>query len=316
MPKRIVLLTVFFVVAAASAAELRPAAPALPGSVRLAHCLISLIDDVEVPAEKAGVLTSLVVREGNYLAEGAAIATIDDEQAAHQHESSVAEADAARAKSANSLEVEYAVATHRTAEAEFKIALSANAKQSNAVSAVEVEKLRLAAEQARIKIGVTEFERSLRTTEARGFDAKAKLTSADVRQRKILAPLEGEIVEVFFRPGEWVEPGKPLVRLVRLDRLRAEGFVSFSEHSPTTIMGRDVKVSVAVAGGKTETFNGRVTFVSPIVQPGGEYRIWAEIENRRERNEWLLRPGLEAEMEIAGSDPSSAVGGQSTEPPR
>ncbi len=268
------------------------------GEVRLSHCLVSLIDDIEVPAEKAGVLTNFSVREGDYLQLNAPIATIDEEQAALQHEAAQAEADAARAKATNPLEVEYAVATHRTAEAEYKIALSANAKQPNAVSAVELEKLRLAMEQARIKIGLTEFDQSLKGIEARGFDAKARLTATDVQQRKILAPLAGEIVEVFFRAGEWVEPGKPLVRLVGLERLRVEGFVKFTEHSPNTILGRGVKAVVVTADGKSEVFAGRVAFVSPLVQPGGEYRIWAEVENRRDGDQWLLRPGLEAEMTI------------------
>ena len=285
----------------ASAAELKTSdsssAP-IAGGVRLSHCLVSLIDDIEVPAEKPGVLTSLTASEGDYLEAQAPIAAIDEEQAALQHETAQAEADAARAKADNPLEIEYAVATHRTAEAEYKISLNANLKQPNSVSAVELERLRLAMEQARIKIGVTEFDQGLKRIEARGFDAKSRLTAAEVRQRQILAPLAGEIVEVFFRPGEWVEPGKPVVRLVRLDRLRVEGFIKFADHAPGTIHGRAVQATVATAGGKRETFTGRVTFVSPLVQPGGEYRIWAEVDNRRVGEHWLLRPGLEAELTI------------------
>ena len=294
----------FFATSFVAGAELKPVdaavAPQLAGGerLRIAHCLVSLIDDVEVPAEKPGVLTSLVAREGAYLEAGAPIAVIDEAQATLQHEAAQAEAAVAQAKADNPLEVDYAVATHRSAEAEYKIALSANAKQANAVSAVELERLRLAVEQARIKISVTQFDQSLKSIEARGFDAKARLTAVEVRQRKVLAPLAGEIVEVFYRPGEWVEPGKPIVRLVRLDRLRVEGFVRYDEQSPGSLHGKVVRVEVASAGGVRHTFHGRVTFVSPIVQPGGEYRIWAEVENRREAEHWLLRPGLEAELTI------------------
>ena len=285
----------------AAAAELKTSDtsdPPVTAGVRLSHCLVSLIDDIEVPAEKPGVLTSLSAREGSYLEAQALIAAIDEEQAVLQHETAQAEAEAARAKADNPLEIEYAVATHRTAEAEYKISLNANLKQPNSVSAVELERLRLAMEQARIKIGVTEFERGLKEIEARGFDAKSRLTAAEVRQRQVLAPLAGEIVEVFYRPGEWVEPGKPIVRLVRLDRLRVEGFVKFSDHAPGVIHGRTVRAMVDTAGGKRETFSGRITFVSPLVQSGGEYRIWAEVDNRRVGEHWLLRPGLEAELTI------------------
>lgn len=272
--------------------------PATGGIVRLSHCLVSLIDEVDVPAEKEGVLTSLAVREGDYVEHRAALGTIDEAQAAFQHEAAAAEADAAQARAGNPLEVDYAVATHSSAEAEYKIALSANAKQPNAVSAVELEKLRLAVEQARIKIGVTEFDRSLRAIEARGFQAKARLTQVDVDRRTMLAPIAGEVVEVFQSPGEWVAPGKPIVRLVRLDRLRVEGFVRFSEHAPGKILGREAAATIRFDDGREETFTGTVSYVSPIVQPGGEYRVWAEVENRRAGRHWLLSPGLEAEMTI------------------
>ena len=312
---RCLLVTACFVAlpGAAAAVELNrpaedsPAAAKVPGAappavVRLSHCLVSLIDDVEVPAEKAGVLTTFDVREGDYLQADALIATIDQEQARHQYEAARAESEAARKKATSELEVDYAVATHRTADAEHKIALSANAKQPNAVSVVEIEKLRLAAEQAAIKIGVTRFERELKAVEARGFESKAALAETDLRQRRIAAPLAGEVVEVFQRAGEWVEPGKPLVRLVRLDRLRVEGFVRFDVHAPARLAGRPVRAVVTMAGGKSETFVGRVTFISPLVQPGGEYRFWAEVDNRRDGDAWLLRPGVEAELVIEMKD--------------
>ncbi|MGC3967453.1 MAG: hypothetical protein QM775_08810 [Pirellulales bacterium] len=154
-----------------------------------------------MPAEKPGVLKSLVAREGAYLEAQAPIAVIDEAQAVLQHEAAQAEADAARAKAENPLEVEYAVATHRTAEAEYKIALSANAKQANAVSAVELERLRLAVEQARIKIGVTQFDQGLKSIEARSFDAKARLTGEEVRQRKILGRWPAKSWKCFTAPA-------------------------------------------------------------------------------------------------------------------
>lgn len=281
-----------------------PATIQSPAVVRLSHCLVSLIDDVEVPAEKAGVLTSLPVKEGDYLEQGASVATIDDVQARHALDSARADHAAAAARAESELEIEYAVATHRTADAEYKIALSANAKQPNTVAAVEAERLRLAAEQARIKIGVTQFEQQLRGIEAGGFGSKAELAAADLARHVICAPLAGEAVEVYFRTGEWVEAGKPIARLVRLDRLRVEGFVRFDELAPADVLHRPVRATIAVAGGRNETFTGRVTFVSPLIQPGGEYRIWAEVDNRRTGDQWLLRPGLEAELEL-GAKPAA-----------
>jgi macrolide-specific efflux system membrane fusion protein len=308
------LIAVVAAAATAAAAELNRPSPAGPSpngaspagpaaAVRLEHCLVSLIDDVEIPAERAGVLTSLSVKEGDQLAKDAIVGTVDPEQARFQHEAALADAAGAKTKADSELEIEYAVATHRTADAEHKIALSANQKQPGAVSVVELEKLRLAAEQAKIKIDVMRLESVVRRSESRGFDAKADLAEVDVTSREIRSPLAGEVVEVPIRAGEWVEPGKPVVRIVRLDRLRVEGFCRFSELAPGAVFHRPVRVSVDFAGGRSEVFEGRVTFVSPLVQPGGEYRIWAEVENRREGEHWLLRPGLDAQMELLAGEP-------------
>ena len=44
--------------------------------------------------------------------------------------------------------------------------------------------------------------------------------------------------------------------------------------------------------------SGKITFVNTLVQAGGEYKVWAEVENREENGQWLLRPGLNVTMQI------------------
>jgi multidrug efflux pump subunit AcrA (membrane-fusion protein) len=276
-----------------------PAAAADPaGPVRLEHCLVSLIDDVEIPAPRAGVLTSAKVKEGDYAEKGTLLAQIDDEEAVFDGRSARADAEAAKAKAENLLDTEYAAAEHATRTTEYRMALEANQKQANSIALIELERCRLAAEQARIKISVAGYERRLRAVEAESFEAKARRAEADVLRRRLTAPVAGEIVEIFHRPGEWVEPGKPVLRIVRLDRLRVEGFVAFAEHSPERLFDRPVEIDARFTGGRVETFTGKVTFVSPLVQPGGEYRVWAEVENRRTGPHWLLRPGQIVDMRI------------------
>ena len=59
-------------------------------------------------------------------------------------------------------------------------------------------------------------------------------------------------------------------------------------------------VSVMFADEREESFKGRIVFVSPLVEPGGDFRVWAEVENRqaKESVEWLLRAGQTATMTI------------------
>src|SRR5262245_28772681 len=54
--------------------------------LQLKACLVSLIQDVEVPAREAGQITKVEVREGQEVASGQAIAQIDDERAKAQRQ--------------------------------------------------------------------------------------------------------------------------------------------------------------------------------------------------------------------------------------
>ena len=83
-----------------------------------------------------------------------------------------------------------------------------------------------------------------------------------------------------------------------MDRLRVDGFLSGDEYNPTDIAGHRVTVEIPLANDRRERFEGEVVFVNPLVQAGNKYRIRAEVDNRFERNEPLLRPGMMATMVI------------------
>ena len=101
--------------------------------------------------------------------------------------------------------------------------------------------------------------------------------------------------------GEWAKPGDTVCRIVRMDRLRVEGFFK-SDDPYKTWKGKPVIVSVDMPGSTQPLqFNGRIVFVSPLVEAGGEYRVWAEVDNRLvpgRNDEWLLHAGVNASMQI------------------
>jgi len=52
------------------------------------------------------------------------------------------------------------------------------------------------------------------------------------------------------------------------------------------------------ARGEKATLAGQIVFVDPLVNAGGKYRVRAEVDNRQIGRQWLLRPGMTAEMKI------------------
>jgi multidrug efflux pump subunit AcrA (membrane-fusion protein) len=107
-------------------------------------------------------------------------------------------------------------------------------------------------------------------------------------------------VQIYPHLGEWMQPGDPLARVVRIDKLRVEGYVDSARFEPEQVHDRPVTVTVGFADEREETFKGRIVFVSPLVEPGGDFRVFAEVENRQPpgSSQWLLRAGQTATMTI------------------
>jgi multidrug resistance efflux pump len=264
-------------------------------SFKISNCLVSLIGDVELAAKRSGVLASMDVKEGTTVKAGQLLGTIDKAQAEMQGDVARAELESARARAQSALEIESAEAQYRSASIEYTASVDANRLAPRSYSSVQMDKLALAVKDAQLRIQAAKLEQTIEVINERVAAAKVKLAEVEVADRTITAPVEGQVVEIFRQKDEWVDVGKPLLRIAQLDRLRVEAFVRFAEHAPEELVGRKLTASVATAGGRTRTFPGVVTFVSPIVQQGGQYKIWAEVDNK-----YLgLRPGLsDVELEI------------------
>jgi multidrug resistance efflux pump len=134
--------------------------------------------------------------------------------------------------------------------------------------------------------------------QAKVSDAELAQATEKVEHRRIKSPLAGQVQKIYRHVGEWVQAGEPVLHVVHVSSLRVQGTLNISDYAPEEVMGRPVTVKVVFARGRTETFNGDIVFVDPMVELGGNYLIRALIKNREENGQWLLRPGMEAEMTI------------------
>ena len=93
------------------------------------------------------------------------------------------------------------------------------------ISATEIDRLRLAAQKAALAVEQASFDFEVAQFAANLRAAELESATYDVQRRRIAAPLSGVVVEITRREGEWVENSKTVFRILRLDRLRAEGFL-------------------------------------------------------------------------------------------
>jgi multidrug efflux pump subunit AcrA (membrane-fusion protein) len=296
-------LNVVWVVAALLVAggRLLPAAEesAAPEPV-LSRCLISLVEEARVPAREAGVLVELSIKEGDTLARGDTIARIDDSQPRFERRKAQADHDQAKAKSESDVDVRYSIAAEQVAEAELEKAVASNRRIPGSVTEVELARLQLNRKKSELQIEQAQLERRLSALDAHSKEVEVEAADNRIERRRIASPIDGMVVQVYPHLGEWMQPGDPLARVVRTDKLRVEGYVDSARFEPEQVHDRPVTVTVGFAADREEAFKGRIVFVSPLVEPGGDYRVWAEVENRQPpgSNQWLLRAGQQATMTI------------------
>jgi multidrug resistance efflux pump len=267
-------------------------------AVTVPGCLVSPLEEAQVPAQEAGVLVELSAREGQQVAVGDVLGQVDAAQAEIGQRVAGLQLAVAQERATNDINLRYARAAADVAKAEYVAAETINRQAPRTVPLVEVNRLRLVWRKTTLQIEQSQQDLKISGLEAQVRQAELDAAKAQVARRQIRSPLDGVVVKLYRHTGEWLTPGDPAFHVVRMDRLRIEGFVSESQHTPAKIDGRPVSVEVVLSQGRRERFAGKIVFVSPLVQAGGEYRVWAEVLNRQQDQHWLLRPGQLAEMTI------------------
>ncbi|MBN1393767.1 MAG: HlyD family efflux transporter periplasmic adaptor subunit [Pirellulales bacterium] len=282
-------LLVFFVGPVGFAAE----------TLILPNCLLSLDEEAEVPAQEEGVLKEIPVREGQQVARGELLVQLEDSVPKMQYLVAGYKLKVAEKEAADDISIRYAKVAEQVAEIEYLQAEEANRKVKGAVPLAEVRRLLLKHREMKLSIEKAEKELVIAALRVKVSEAELKAAEALLKRYQIVAPLDAVVVELSRHEGEWVQRGEPVMRLMRMDRLRVEGYVNAEEFRVAEIQDRPVTVAVTLARGKKESCPGRIVYVKPSIEAGGEFLVRAEVENRRGGGgEWVLVPGMSAEMTI------------------
>ena len=264
----------------------------------LQQCTVSLIEEAQIPAQEAGVLSEIKTHEGDQVTAGALLAQMDDGQPKVHRKAAYGDYMAAKQHAENDINVRFSKAAYEVALSEWQKADEAARKVKGSFSEVELDNKRLSAQKAKLQIEQSEVDQKVARFTAETKAAEVENADETIQRRQIKSPIDGLVVSINRHTGEWLQAGEPVLRVVRMDRLWVEGWVNSAEFGPDEISNKPAQIDVELAKGKHAKFTGKIVFVSPLVEAGGEYRIKAEVENRRDNGEWVLRPGHTANMTI------------------
>ena len=234
-------------VACASAALIGCSKPADPGWSGYGEG-----DYVYVAAPVAGRLTQLAARRGDSVTRGSALFALDAESERAASGEAVARVAAAQAQAANAAKGkrsdELAMVQAQIAQAQAQAALAAieltRQRQLIAqgfISASRLDDARATARQTQAR--VAELGAALRVAQlpARSDERAAAAANTQAteqalqqarwreQQKQQSAPTDARVADTFFRVGEWVNAGQPVVALLPLGATRARFFVPENE---------------------------------------------------------------------------------------
>ncbi len=259
------------------------------------NSLVQIHETREVPAQIAGLILSLDVQEGSNVSAGQRLARLDSAEVELALKQSQVEYEMAKTKMDSDIELRYAQKSKQVADAEFQRAVESNRRFPGVVSDTELDRLRLTIEKNDAEQEKAVFQNGLLGLQSQMALINQQVRELELHRHEIKAPLDGMVVEIRKKDGEWLERAEPVFRIIGLNRLRIEELVP--QHlARNQLLGKRVDFHLPADGSAPEQiFNGRVSFVSPEVNPVNHLvKIWIEIENRDGR----LQPGLRGRVEI------------------
>lgn len=264
-----------------------------PQSIEAQSVVISLIDDASPAFGEAGVVRRVHVRPGAIVRAGELLAELDLQDVELQLQRMQTELEMSRLKAENDLSLQLAGKAWSVANAELSRAERSNERFKDAVSATEIDRLRLARDQAELQTEQARHDQRHQRLMVELKEVEVALAQRQIERRKLTAPSAGVIVAVKLQQGEWAQPDQAFCRILNTDRVSAEGLVSASD--VTLVVGQPVRILHRQRDANELELQGEITFVDPEIDTiTGQYRVWAEIANPDQ----VLRPGHRPRMMI------------------
>lgn len=247
--------------------------------------------------QDAGVVKSLAVREGDRVAAGDILFTLDPARfsLAAEQAAATAQGAAARAKDEGAMAKQIAEAEAALHLAERTFSRSKSLVKDGAVSRekYDIDAAGLAAAKARLEM--LRAERSASLSELESASAAAELAERRLADLQTIAPAAGIIERIYRRPGEVAAVGDPVVALLAPENLKIKFFAPEKMLSSLT-PGREIAFACDGCG---DTRTARISFIAsepqytpPVIYSLKEREKLVFLVEARPENSAGMRPGL------------------------
>ncbi|XZE53663.1 efflux RND transporter periplasmic adaptor subunit [Planctomycetaceae bacterium SH139] len=288
-------LALLLVACSAQALIAQPPGSVSDGVVFAEEAQVTFINDVRVPSQVEGLLKEILVEEGAVVEKGQALALLDDRDSVLTVKLKIAEEKEARLNAENDINRQYAVRSQELSSE--KATAYAELFQQKLMAKWEARSAQLEAYRDQLQIDLADINKDIALAQFGAKSVEREMAEMAVDKRRIIAPFSGFVEQRIGQLGEWVQPGSPIVKLVQMDRLRAEGYLNYEVANSVT-EGMPAILEFTVRGQPIERINGKVGFVGYAIDLSERRRVWVEFENQRIGDDWLIKPGMKLNLKI------------------
>lgn len=257
-------------------------------------CTIELIEEPTLSSGEGGLITE-ILSEGSEVKENDIVAATDDEDALLMREAAWYQWQSTLKDVSSDIKVRYSNAQAKVNEAAYRLVEEANQRAEKAIAKAEIDRRKWEWQAGLLSVENTEHERAVQRITASKEEAEFKRAEAAVFRHRIKSPINGIVVERKKKVGEYVRPGDEVLRVARLDRLRAKGQLNAAEVLPHEAKDRNVTVQINL-GEEFKTIQGQISFVEPQINPvDGTYGVWVDFDNL---SNYAIRPGMVGHMNL------------------
>ncbi|MDY6853734.1 MAG: efflux RND transporter periplasmic adaptor subunit [Thermodesulfobacteriota bacterium] len=248
---------------------------------------VQSLNEVDVyPKVPGKIIKTLIAEKGDYVKEGALLATLED---------NVIEVQLEEAKAA----LESARANLRQVEASLEVIEKDRLRLKNLYEEKAVSKQRLDHIEAKYK--ATKEGKKLAEAQIKRADAALRQMGILYDEHRIYAPISGYIIARYMDRGAISTVARPIVRISSEDRLKVVTVVTEKDFP---YIKKKMKTEITVDAYPEKVFKGEVSIINPSIDPATRT---SEIEVYIQDNDRVLKPGMFAHLKLYLGKKSSVV---------
>jgi HlyD family secretion protein len=216
--------------------------------------------EVVVGAEASGRIESFLVQEGQTLAAGALVGTIETTPLVLERRQQAAQRAAAAsrlgeiARQVDTLEVQRTIAA-RAYERTRRL------YDQQAATAQQLDQDEKAYKVLGEQIATAHAQAATLGHDVEAAEARVAATTDRIDKGAIRNPTGGTVLATYARAGEVTQSGQPLYRIADLQTVEVRAYVAETQLTSVRV-GQTARVSVDVGGGKRQVLDGTVSWVS------------------------------------------------------